>query len=204
VQAQLTADMDHHCDPLGLQGARGALFKITLASHGYTFVGKGTVKAFVQELRHEGKMYDVLANVQGSAVPVCLGNMDLDRTYFLDVGVRIVHMLYMAWGGEALYHDTPSVPSATLEHERQRSLGEVAHLVVHKDIRLDNMLWNVENQRVMLIDFERSVVNQRKRKMELSHVLDEVSTNAKQRRLITTTQKNEKAIRPTSANMLIS
>jgi len=33
------------------------------------------------------------------------------------------------------------------------------------------MLWNVENQRVMLIDFERSTVRQRKRKMEPSHVL---------------------------------
>ena len=30
VQAQLIADMDHHCDPLGKQGARGALFKLHL------------------------------------------------------------------------------------------------------------------------------------------------------------------------------
>jgi hypothetical protein len=182
VQAQLKADMDHHCEPLGKQGARGALFKITLTSHGYTFVGKGTVEAFVQDLRHEGKMYDRLADVQGLIVPVCLGNMDLERTYYLDVGVRIVHMLYMAWGGECLDHHTPSVAPATLEYEKQRSLRDVACLVVHKDIRLENMLWNVENQRVMLIDFERSTVYQRKRKIELSHVLDELSPNAKQPR----------------------
>jgi len=131
-------------------------------------------------------MYDVLANWQGSAIPVCLGNMDLDRTYYLDVGVRIVHMLHMAWGGESLYYETPSVAPAALEHEKQRSLGEVACSVLHKDPRLDNMLWNVEKQRVMLIDFERSVVVQKKRKIGLSHVLDEVSSNAKHLRLITT------------------
>jgi hypothetical protein len=182
LQAQLKADMDHHCEPLGKQGAHGALFKITLTSHGYTFVGKGTVEAFVPDLRHEGKMYDRLADLQGSAIPVCLGNMDLDRTYYLDVGVRIIHILYMAWGGESLYHHTSPVSPATLESEKQRSLSDVARLVIHKDTRLENMLWNVENQRVMLIDFERSTVCQRKRKMEPSQVLDEMSPNAKQPR----------------------
>jgi Phosphotransferase enzyme family len=203
VQAQLTADMDHHCDALGRQGARGALFKITLASHGYTFVGKGTVEAFVQDLRHEGEIYDRWADVQGSLVPVCLGNMDLNRTYYLDVGVRIVHMLYMAWGGESLYHQTPSVPSATLEREKQRSLKEFARSVLHGDIREENLLWNVETQRVMLIDFERSVLYQRKRKVEQSHILDEVSPNAKQLRLITPLQqRNEKAVQQIAANVL--
>jgi serine/threonine protein kinase len=168
-------------------------------------VGKGTVEAFVQDLRHEGKMYGRLADVQGSAIPVCLGNMDLDRIYYLDVGVRIVHMLYMAWGGESLYHRTPSVPPATLEYEKQRSLQDVAGLVVHKDVRLENMLWNEENERVMLIDFERSMVYQRKRKLELSHVLDELSPNAKQPRLVTTPQeRNEKLVQHTSMNVLVS
>jgi hypothetical protein len=67
--------------------------------------------------------------------------MDIERTYYLDVGDRIVHMLYMAWGLESVYYKTLSVPLATLEHEQQRSLGEVARLVVHRDIRSDNMLW---------------------------------------------------------------
>jgi thiamine kinase-like enzyme len=78
----------------------------------------------------------------------------------------------------SLYHNTPSI----LEQEEQLSLEEVAHSVLHKDIRLENMLWNVENQRVMLIDFERSTAYERKRRIE--HILDEVSPNAKQRRLI--------------------
>lgn len=55
--------MDDHCESLGKQGARAVLFKITLTSHGYTFVGKGTVEAFVPDLRHEGKMYDRLVDL---------------------------------------------------------------------------------------------------------------------------------------------
>jgi hypothetical protein len=184
VQAQLTADMDHYCEPLYQQGARGALFKITLASHGYTFVGKGTVEVFVEDLRREGRMYERFAHRQGSVVPVYLGNMDLNRTYYLDVGVRIIHMLYMAWGGECLHYYTPSVPPAILAKEKQRSLEEVLHLnILHNDIRLANMLWNVETQRVMLIDFERSTVQRRKQKTELPHVLDEISPNKKRRRI---------------------
>lgn len=98
VQKQLAKDLDHHCKLLGLQGARGALFKITLASHGYVFVGKGTVQAFVPDLLHEGKIYRRLTKLQGTAVPLYLGNIDLDQWYYLDLGVRILHMLLMSWG----------------------------------------------------------------------------------------------------------
>ena len=117
------------------------MFSIILFFHGYKFVGKGAVEAFVTGLRHEGKVYEQLEEVQGSAVPVCLGNMDLDRTYYLDVGVRIVHMLYMAWGGNSLYDETPSISALLLEHEKRRSIDEVSRFFVsHKDNRLANML----------------------------------------------------------------
>ena len=88
LQSQLVADMDHHCQPLGKQGARGALFTITLISHGYTCVAKGTVRAFIVDLRHEGHVYERMKRLQGMAVPVCLGNLDLERTYYLVVGSR--------------------------------------------------------------------------------------------------------------------
>jgi hypothetical protein len=50
VQAQLGRTLDQDCEPLGKQCARWNLFKITLASHGYTFVGKGTISVFVEDL----------------------------------------------------------------------------------------------------------------------------------------------------------
>jgi hypothetical protein len=50
VQVQLGRTLDQDCEPLGKQCARWNLFKITLASHGYTFVGKGTISVFVEDL----------------------------------------------------------------------------------------------------------------------------------------------------------
>ncbi len=46
------------CEPLGRQkqGARGALFRLTLDSYRYTFVGKGTVVAFKAKLKHKGSV----------------------------------------------------------------------------------------------------------------------------------------------------
>ncbi|CAK7230295.1 hypothetical protein SCUCBS95973_007526, partial [Sporothrix curviconia] len=53
-----------------------------------------------------------------------------------------------------------------IEGEQQRTLREVeAFGVVHGDIRAANLLWNEDLQRVMLIDFDRAVLmNVKKRK----------------------------------------
>jgi len=99
VQRQLAMTLDRNCKDLKTQGSRGALFQITLASHGYTFVGKGTRDVFVPDLIHEGRIYDRLKSIQGKLIPVYLGNIDLDRPW-LDLGVRIIHILLMSWGGE--------------------------------------------------------------------------------------------------------
>ena len=117
------------------------------------------MKAFVPDLRHEGVVYRQFEALQGVAIPVCLGNMDLNRTYYLDVGVRIVHMLYMAWGGDCLEYCSPWMPPSLLQIEKERSMNEVYRLgVLHQDIRPANMLWNRETRRVVVIDFERSVL----------------------------------------------
>jgi hypothetical protein len=97
---QLAQDPDNGCEPLGKQGTRGALFKLTLDSYGYTFVGKGTVVAFKARLKYEGSVYRHQKEVQGEFIPVYLGNISLTRAYFLDFKVRIVHMLLMSWVGE--------------------------------------------------------------------------------------------------------
>jgi hypothetical protein len=57
---------------------------------------KGHGGSFLPDLRHEGQMYKLLRRVQGSATPVCLGNIDLKKTYYLDVGVRIIHVLLLS------------------------------------------------------------------------------------------------------------
>ena len=44
----LGPDFDLGCESLHLHGTRGALFKVTLLSYGYTFVGKGIPIEFLE------------------------------------------------------------------------------------------------------------------------------------------------------------
>jgi hypothetical protein len=54
---KLAKDPENGCAPLGMQGARGALFRLTLEWYGYTLVAKGPVTAFEARLKHEGLVY---------------------------------------------------------------------------------------------------------------------------------------------------
>jgi hypothetical protein len=54
IWEQLAETLDENCELLGKQGARGALFKIRHKIYGYAVAGKGTVSAFIPDLRHEG------------------------------------------------------------------------------------------------------------------------------------------------------
>ncbi|KAH9237195.1 hypothetical protein K456DRAFT_1722447 [Colletotrichum gloeosporioides 23] len=57
---QLKQTLDDGITPLGQGGARGVLFKISLLAYGYTFVSKGTVRAFIEDLEHEVAVYERL------------------------------------------------------------------------------------------------------------------------------------------------
>ena len=185
MQQQLQENLDHWCEPLGKQGARGALFKLTLVSHGYTFVGKGTVKAFVPDLKHEGKVYRQLARCQGKLIPVYLGNINLAKRYFLAPGVEIIHMLLMSWGGEQARKDLMLGCGQHLEIEKSRANEElVRYGINHGDLRAPNMLWSSENSRLMLIDFERSMI------LEQRH-LQELSPNRKRRQALSANESDK-------------
>ncbi|KAL9609496.1 MAG: hypothetical protein Q9167_005745 [Letrouitia subvulpina] len=158
VQDQLADDLDHDCEPLNLNGARGCLFRITLASHGYVFAAKGTTRDVAPYLRHEGRVYAHLHGLQGTAIPVYLGNIDLIHRYFLDY-IPIKHMLLLSWGGnDANYDDWAKDDAAVkIRNESERTWKEVWKAGVdQRDFRAPHFLWNEEAQRVMLIDFERA------------------------------------------------
>ena len=138
-------------------------------------MGKGTVQAFVPDLRHERDVYRRLAKLQGTVVPVCLGNIDLTEWYYLDVGVRILHMLLMSWGGELIDEDESVKGWQGLQLEIRRTVAEVRKAGVDQsDERPPNMLWNREQKRVMLIDFERAKY--------IGVALQEISLNQKRKR----------------------
>ena len=154
VRKQLAADVDNDFDPLGIQGARGALFKVTLASHGYVLVAKGTVWAYEPHLLHEGKTYKKLSHLQGTAVPVCLGNISLAKSFNLDYCVEITYLLLLSWGGERF----DNKKELSLQREVQQTVAEVKSAgVSQEDVRTPNLLWNDLLGRVVLVDFERAL-----------------------------------------------
>ena len=97
-------------------------------------------------------MYQLLENIQGKMIPVYFRNINLIKKYYLD-WVEIEHMLLMSWAGEMA--DEANI--ANLNEEIKRSLQDMLREgVIHGDVRESNILWNAEQQRVMLIDFEHS------------------------------------------------
>ncbi|KAI0411456.1 hypothetical protein F5X98DRAFT_383754 [Xylaria grammica] len=167
LSQQLAESLDDGVDRLGVQGARGAVFRVTLREYGYTFVSKGTVRAFVRDLEHEAAVYARLRPAQGVHVPVFLGSLDLrsvGRTYYYDHRVEIIHMTFLSWGGHSLA-DGPEIKEcekAPLEAGLARALAAIHREgVVHEDVRAPNVLRDSETGAVMVIDFERASLLER-------------------------------------------
>jgi hypothetical protein len=166
LHEQLRQSLDDNCWPLAAQGARGALFKVRLATHGYTVAAKGTVRAFVSDLRHELRVYQRLGRLQGSCVPVCLGNLDLPVPYYLPERVVIVHMLFLSWAGKCVDQAEGSDQDA---NEATRWAGEVIRSVdavhragvLHNDLRPAHLLKDPQTGRAIVIDFERATIRPR-------------------------------------------
>jgi hypothetical protein len=78
------------------------------------------VEAFIRNLKHEGRVYRHLNEVQGELIPIYIGNISLVNPYFLDSGVRVVHMLLMSWAGDQARKDLTSRMSLDIEVETNR------------------------------------------------------------------------------------
>jgi hypothetical protein len=186
VQKQLAGNPENGCRPLYrpgsgefMQGARGALFRICLLFHGYVFVAKGTVRAFLLSMSHEANMYEHLESLQGTTIPVCFGFIKLKDYYYLDLHVKIRYMLLMSWGGEIIDEDLEDCPAVWKAIRAVRKAG-----VDQCDIRDTNLLWNEENKRVMIIDFERAEYirpSKESSKRGLQPVLQAISPNKKRK-----------------------
>jgi len=173
VKRQLDDNIDWNCTPMGGCGASGAPFKVTCAAYGYTVVGKGTTSCRWPELLREAEVYRVLQQAQGSAVPVFLGAIDLEKTYFLHGAGAIRHMLLMGWGGKPIssIENMPSCPEFNkegLNREISRSVKKIRSLrVLHEDLRPDNILWNAELRRALIIDFHWAKLNRRPKRKRM-------------------------------------
>ncbi|KAI1190640.1 hypothetical protein F5B17DRAFT_385965 [Nemania serpens] len=161
LSQQLAQSLDRGVVRLGMEGVRGVPFQVTMLTYGYTFICKGTVREFIKDLEYEAAVYERLKPVQGISVPIFLGAIDLrsiNRTYYYDHRIAIIHMTFLSWGG----HDLYKVKIGEGERMRlgaglSRALRAVHQQgVVHGNIRRPNILQNHETGDIMLIDFERA------------------------------------------------
>ena len=168
--------MNTNIEPLGVQGARGAIFKLTLASHGYTIIGKGTPLWYVPDLENGHAVYNHLGEIQGNVVPVCLGAIQLQRRYFYHPDVPIFYWLLPSFAGK---------PLEWQEFEARRpdvnALGRelLRRGISHQDLSPNNVLWDEAAKKLMVIDFERSITTVVRRE-----ALEHLSGNRKRKQSI--------------------
>ncbi|KAF4448119.1 Reticulocyte-binding protein 2 like protein a [Fusarium austroafricanum] len=168
LRKQLVYSLDDGIVPLGMGGARGVIFQVTLLKYGYTFVSKGTVRAFIPDLQHEAAVYERCEPCQGKNVPVFLGQVDLrsmNKTYYYAHRVYVVYMAFMSWGGQCIDRvqlDKDGIMQ--LEAKTRASLTALHRRgVIHEDIRAANILYDPQSNNVMLIDFERAMLLEKPR-----------------------------------------
>ncbi|KAL8937100.1 MAG: hypothetical protein Q9216_004596 [Gyalolechia sp. 2 TL-2023] len=160
LRQQLAMDLDNYCINLQKQGRTGMLFKITLLSHGYTFVAKGVGKGFISSAKHEGRVYSSLKERQGKTIPVCLGNIDLIQKW-IGGDFDVVHMLLMSWAGESVARNLARDPRGELLVRQQKEEFEHQCMVMgihHRDTEYRNILWNEETKQILFVDFDMTIL----------------------------------------------
>ena len=197
--AQIQKTMNTNIEPLGIQGSRGAIFKLTLESHGYTMIGKGTPPHYVPDLRHEKAVYSHLHEIQGTTIPVCLGAIDSPRRYFYDVDVDIYHWLLMSFAGKSLDWGEFEACKPTRDAMRNQL---VRYGIFHPDLSPNNFLWDEAAKKLMVIDFEGVTLATKKEeetpvKKEKATLLKEMSRNMILRKRKAVEDGEEVVVRPT-------
>ena len=160
IKQQLHQDLDDHCIDLKKQGARGMLFKIALMPFSYCFVGKGTRDVFVPDLKHEGRMYQHMREMQARHIPVHLGNIDMSRPWY-GLGFEIIHMLLLSFAGShypALWgEDWSQEEKAAWKQGIRDFVAEANRLgIQHNDLEHQNIMYHAKLGCSRIIDFERS------------------------------------------------
>ncbi|PGH01397.1 hypothetical protein AJ79_07938 [Helicocarpus griseus UAMH5409] len=141
---------------LYIHGAVGALYKVTLLSHGYTMVAKGTTSSRTAYLEHEASIYKHLDSIQGVCVPVYVGAFVLNRTFLYLGKRRISYMMLMSYGGVSVLGLRRELRAPDFSHYQEISKTLRAMGVRHNDFEDRNLLYDTESGRHMVIDFERA------------------------------------------------
>ncbi|ETS03515.1 hypothetical protein M419DRAFT_56630, partial [Trichoderma reesei RUT C-30] len=155
-QLALARGTGSNCIYLQLSGSMGDLFKVTLATRGYTFVVKAVMQENVSRLLREGDMYTRLKGLQGGCIPVYLGILQLTLPFQHDAK-QYTHFMLLSWAGRPVKNYWGSPCNRGFVSSTQRAYTELHDAgIIHRDAKLGNMLYNPQLDRIMLVDFERS------------------------------------------------
>ncbi|KAM0255620.1 hypothetical protein ACHAQJ_005545 [Trichoderma viride] len=144
------------CVPLDVSGSISALFKVTLSSYGYTFVAKAVVEENSLHLCREGRIYSQLTDIQGSCIPVYLGIAKMALPYMYKGGA-LTHFMFLSWAGLPLEEFCDQREMNSFGGSVYRAYDELHKAgLIHDDVKLENMLYNSQQGRIMIVDFEHS------------------------------------------------
>ena len=167
MREQMARDRGHvtDCEPLWIGGSRGAMFKITLTTHGYTVIAKGMQLHDVPHLQHEAKIYRQLRPIQGIHIPVCLGSIDLVLPYY-HKGGEFVRLLYLSYAGVPVFRGINGGNKTGILSNISNAMEAIHRLrVLHCDPMPRNIMWDEKSGAVQIVDFERSKVQEQQKKM---------------------------------------
>jgi hypothetical protein len=167
LKAQLDESLDHYITPNQLLASGAILARVSLMPYGYTVVGKGTPDELQDDTLREAEVYGALRPYQGSAVPVCLGAIDLQRTFFVHPKRCIKHMLLLSWAGDPT-DITQIAPGEARESYRRAGRAVKDKISGYNSMHPGNILWDSRRRQIQLVNFDSP--NCRPRKSPLAPI----------------------------------
>jgi hypothetical protein len=151
---------------LALSGHRGSMFKICHPVLNYCLIAKGFQRGDADSMRREEDVYARLSDLQGERIPLYCGSITLD--YPLESPARaepIEHLLLLSYGGTSILKRFPEGEPISLVYKAQiLAATRILHerQVIHGDLEMRNVVVDPDSDRVILIDFERSRLYERR------------------------------------------
>ncbi|EFR04905.1 hypothetical protein MGYG_07907 [Nannizzia gypsea CBS 118893] len=146
------------CESMHRHGTSAALFWVTTFPYSYTLVAKAVPIEMVNRAIYEERIYKHLSSIQGVNIPVCLGAVDISPSPLWYDGIcAVVRLLLLGHAGRVIkLHAGLDKLKEFLPSVLESLQAIHGHQVLHRDTHINNMFWNAENKRVILIDFERA------------------------------------------------
>jgi hypothetical protein len=131
------------------------MIKARLKSHGYTVLIKATEEKTRDKLMTEFHTYTALRDLQGTVIPVCLGEFQPRCPYWYH-GSQMVSMMILSWSGMRINkHEASPQLVRLMNREGSRASDIVAqHGFFEMDPAWRNVLWNKETRSCFAIDLE--------------------------------------------------